>query len=100
MSVLLTSLQHPQLQQHNQNVAQIFTSLTQISVTQSSPSTKNAKRMNQIKELDAFIQLLRRTKVNFPRMTQMFLGLKNSLRCIGKLFKTWKMKCLGLLIEC
>jgi predicted nucleic acid-binding Zn-ribbon protein len=61
MSVLLTSLQHP-LQQHNQNVAQSSTSSTQISVAQSSPSTKNAKRMNRIKELEAFISTLKENK--------------------------------------
>ena len=63
MSVLLTSLQHP-LQQHNQNVAQSSTSLT--SVTQSSPSTKNAKHMNRIKELEAFISTLKENKSKLP----------------------------------
>jgi hypothetical protein len=63
MSVLLTSLQCP-LQQHNQNVAQSSTSLT--SITQSSPSTKNEKRMNQIKELEACISTLRENKSKLP----------------------------------
>jgi hypothetical protein len=62
MTVLLASLQHPQPQQHNQNAAQSNASTTQILGTQSSPSTKNAKRMSRIMELEGFICTLKENK--------------------------------------
>ena len=85
MTVLLASLQHPQPQQHNQNAAQSNASTTQILGTQSSPSTKSAKRMSRIQELEGFICTLKEN---------------SDLRGIRKLFKIWKMKYLAQMNEC